>query len=421
MSRWQEGFEAHPIHDTLRELRGMAETQFQDMEQQEMPEKRRFIKVIDTFEEALKKLDPELVPTNQLDALNTNLKAPNQNIWNQLTSYASNGNVAHLTTANDHLTNQLSPLSLLMAIAKRSVREVPLRGLEKVTDEIAEALVAKKDEIQEQYDSLAKSLADAQQELTKLAASAEIQRTATDAQLAQWQKQFAEAQERRGSEYSTWRDLTDEKAKDAIQAIIDKSKEQASEAQSDAEEKLDLIIEDATIKHKAILDLYELTAGDSVASAYVENANNELKQANTWRRVSVGFIVSTVVWLLVANFFDSAVGTDGNIIWSKLVTIISLTGVLLFGAAYSSQQSNRHRSNEKRTRWFALQVKAIDPFISSLESAQQQALKKDLSEKLFGNIDEVGDKDGPVINEHAWSVVVKSITDILGKLPKNQS
>jgi len=418
MSRWKEQFDAHPIHTTLRELRGMAETQFQDMEQQEVPEKRRFIKVIDTFEEALKKLDPELVSTNQLDSLNATLIAPNQNIWSQLTSYASNGDVAHLSTANDHLTNQLTPLSLLWAIAKRTVREIPLRGLENAVDEISEALVAKKDKIEEQYNALAQSLDTSQKELTKLSASIDSNKSTTDSQLAQWQQQFADAQERRNTEFSTWKDTTDEKAKTAIQAIVDDTESKADKSQSDTEVKLQGIIDDATAKHQAILELYELTAGDSVAAGYVKNADDELKQANTWRRVSVSFIIATVIWLLVANFFDSAIGSDGNIIWSKLVTIVSLTGVLLFGAAYSSQQSNRHRSNEKKTRWFALQVKAIDPFINSLETAEQQALKKELSEKLFGNIDEAGDKNGPVINEHAWSVVVKSITDILGKLPK---
>lgn len=418
MSRWQEEFNAHPIHETLRELRKFAETQFQDMESQEIPEKRRFIKVISTFEETLGKLDPELVPANQLDSLNTALKAPNQNIWNQLTAYAGNGNVAHLATANNHISIQLTTLSLLLAIAKRSAREAPLRGLEKITDEIAEALVAKKEQIQEQYDTLSGSLADTQNELEKLTSTIEVRRTATENQLAQWQQQFSEAQERRSTEYSSWRNTTDEKAKEAIQTIVNESKAKTTHLQVSTDAKLTEIIQDAKSKHQSILDLYELTAGDSVAAGYLKNADDEFKQANNWRYITIGFIVATVIWLLVANFLDSAVNADGNIIWSKLVTIISLTGVLLFGAAYSSQQSNRHRSNEKKTRWFALQVKAVDPFISSLTPEQQQTLKKGLSEKLFGGFNEAGDKDGTVIDEHAWSVVVKSITDILGKLPK---
>jgi hypothetical protein len=50
----------------------------------------------------------------------------------------------------------------------------------------------------------------------------------------------------------------------------------------------------------------------------------------------------------------------------------SLTAVLLYGAAYSAQQSTKHRNNEKRARWFALEIKAIDPFISSLPESDQQ-------------------------------------------------
>src|SRR5690606_18584207 len=50
--------------------------------------------------------------------------------------------------------------------------------------------------------------------------------------------------------------------------------------------------------------------------------------------------------------------------WHTMLIAFSISGVLLWGAAYSAQQSTRHRNNEKRARWFALEVKAFDPFIS---------------------------------------------------------
>ncbi|WP_210467703.1 hypothetical protein, partial [Vibrio crassostreae] len=51
--------------------------------------------------------------------------------------------------------------------------------------------------------------------------------------------------------------------------------------------------------------------------------------------------------------------------WSKYLLTFSLTGVLLFGAGYTAQQSSKHREEARRTRRFALQVKALDPYISS--------------------------------------------------------
>ncbi len=89
-----------------------------------------------------------------------------------------------------------------------------------------------------------------------------------------------------------------------------------------------------------------------------------------------------------------------------------LTGVLLYGAAYSSQQSTRHRNNEKRTRGFALEVKAIDPFISSLGEEERNQLKRLLSEKLFRQSGNVGSSESRVFDEHAYKMIIKGIPEI---------
>lgn len=84
---------------------------------------------------------------------------------------------------------------------------------------------------------------------------------------------------------------------------------------------------------------------------------------------------------------------------------------MLFGAAYSAQQSTKHRNNEKRDKWFALQIKAIDPFINSLTDEQQQELKKEISTQLFGS--QHSEDDEKIVNEYALTLMTKSFTDIL--------
>ena len=58
-------------------------------------------------------------------------------------------------------------------------------------------------------------------------------------------------------------------------------------------------------------------------------------------------------------------------------------------------------------------MKAIDPFIASLDDADQKALKKQLSEKLFGQGDNETESDHKVIEEHALKTVFSGIIDIL--------
>jgi hypothetical protein len=96
--------------------------------------------------------------------------------------------------------------------------------------------------------------------------------------------------------------------------------------------------------------------------------------------------------------------------WQQFLLSVSLTGVLLFGAAYSGQQSNRHRDNEKKFRWFALQMKALDPYISSLDPEEQKELKKTLSEKFFNGVHEQESK-GNLVDEHAVGYIAKAIVD----------
>src|SRR5690606_30665197 len=116
--------------------------------------------------------------------------------------------------------------------------------------------------------------------------------------LSDWQNQFSSAQESRSQEFSKWRDaFASEKNKD-VQEIIDKHDEALDQQTGRLESELDRIIEDAKSKHQSILDLYELTAGDSVGAAYIKSADEEREQADRWRKVSVSFIVLTVTWLV---------------------------------------------------------------------------------------------------------------------------
>jgi len=219
---------------------------------------------------------------------------------------------------------------------------------------------------------------------------------------------------------------------------------------------IEAILSDGKQKHESILELYQLTAGDSVGAGYIKNADEEKSQADIWRRISVGFIVATICWMLFAYYsnskpsYDTALTlqistqqaeetksesdkkdktqtvTDSSanngyqvskqIPWALLFITFSISGILLWGSAYSAQQSTKHRKNEKRTRWFALEVKAIDPFISSLNSEQQNALKKELSEKMFGQFS--NEDDSKVIDEHVLKIVADTISGVISKIPK---
>jgi hypothetical protein len=213
------------------------------------------------------------------------------------------------------------------------------------------------------------------------------------------------------------------------------------------------LLKDGREKHQSILDLYEITASDSVGAGYLKNANEEKKQANFWRGFSVLFIISTVCWMLYAyssaptntyavqapssELQDASDTKNNNLItvnaaenvsassnnsyysipWYRFFMTFSVSGILLWGSAYSAQQSTKHRNNEKRNRWLSLEIKAMDPFIHSLPKEHQIEIKRQLTEKIFGR-DSNDNVEPKVIDEHILKIVSDAIGNVISKLPK---
>lgn len=422
MSRWNDQFEKHALHNTLRDALGLLGEDFKDMTEEEHIERRRLSKIISLFEDALSVIDPEITPITLLDQMNNSIRHPN--IWNQLNSYNSNKNHQHLVHVNNGFTNTLTDFSQLLAVSKKMEINEPLKGLERSVDEFAAAIDKKKKELIENVEGIKSSVLTQQKQLNDLSNSIDSKKKETDTLISSWQEQHSNAQDKRNSDFASdqksrvdaftaWKSDVEKDAEQQIEKLLKVSTEKLISEQNDFDGKISKFIENAENKHEAILELYELVAGDSVASGYLQNAENEKDQANFWRWATIVFIVLTAGWTAVSYFTGNTVSAEGAILWSQIVKAFSVTAVLLFGAAYSAKQSNAHRSNESKTRWFALEVKAIDPFISSLSDDDRRTLKTKLSERLFGQQNNGFENEGSILDEHAFGVLVKGITDIL--------
>lgn len=444
MSRWTELFENHPIHDTLKWLRECVSSEFNDLDENEAIEKRRFIKLLSKYEEVLEGIDVELLPFNQLDSLNNALR--NANFANQINAFKEKENVANLVEANNLFTNQITQLCLLFSLAGPSESHKPLKDIEELIDSSTNSLVQKKDKLKKDIEALQSKSQEQDGKLLSLEQLIEKNKTEVESHITNWQSQFSTAQETRSQDYNNWRNTFATEAKKEIDDLVENQSAKLESNNNTFSQKIQQLLSDGNEKHRAILDLYEITAGDSVGAGYIQNANDEGKQANFWRGVSVLFIILTVSWMLFAYFsistqalpqaqasseatekkekvtqekqaLFSGTHSDG-IPWYKLFITFSLSGVLLWGSAYSAQQSTKHRSNEKRNRWLALEVKAIDPFISSLDDLQQKEIKRQLTERIFGQSSNTGDDNPKVIDEHILKVVTDAIGGIISKLPK---
>lgn len=423
MSRWTEEFENHPLHETIRQSQTWLTDGLNEPDENAAIEHRRLKKALDALEAVLRAIDPELAPISLLNQVNQHLR--HQNFWNQLSSFSSSHNTAHLTNANNHISAQFQAIYQLSALAGAAEDVDTVKSLESAYDEFCGTLSGKSATFENE-------LSEGKNRLEKLAAERDVLvkdlaqlQANQSAKLAEWQEQFTADQTQRATEYSD-KQIERDKAyskwlaefkttkseeiskeekswNDRINSHFAKFKKMIDEFQADADE-----------KHKAILDMHGLVAEDSVAGGYKQLADHERDQANLWRRVAVGFITATVLWLGLTYWRGVQLDADGAIIWAEIAKIASLTAVLLFGAVFASKQSNLHRESEKKTRWFALEVKAIGPFISSLDDTAQKDLKAKFSERLFAQNNGEAQNSNPDANfdPNALKVVGSLVKDI---------
>jgi hypothetical protein len=437
MSRWEEQFDKHAIHQTLEQINEWIKVELDDLNEGDIGEIRRCQKVLAMLTKSVGDLDVEVAPFQQLDTLNQQLR--HQNIWNQLNSFASNKNVQHVINANDQLNPVIQTLIGLVPYSKTYDHEDTIRSLQESVDQTINGLVKKKKQLNDEFEALSQDVTELSNENTQLETTIEQRRLEVDQQISLWQQQFSEAQEKRNSGYAEWKDKVETELRGKTAEIIKDTTDEIEDMGSSSLDFLNKTKAAAEQKHMEIIELFQLASGDSISGGYANSADKERFQTNLWRSLAVGFICVTAIWIFSA--YHSAIernvpqkqqvsipiegekaqqikeiqtrATVNSVFdWSAFLLSVSLTGVLLYGAAFSGLQSNRHRENEKQMRWFALQIKALDPYINSLKEEDQKELKKTLSEKFFTGPSDSNAKDN-VLSEHAVNTLAKAMAEVL--------
>lgn len=427
MSRWSDSFHAHPVHRSLQQLDDWLRAREDDHTDGATAEIRRARKVIESFKSALNKVDPEITPIPLLDSLNAQLDE--RYLRQYMNAFSVSGALADIQATNDHFTTALQSLTWLLPYSKRSGYLQHTKVLEQVIDNAVTNIEVKQRDISEFLTSLGNKATELSALQERLEHSIETRRHEIDQQVSIWQQQFSDSQEKRLEAYTVWKERVETDLKAKSDLLLDKTKNELLTFESEAEQALKNILDDSEAKHQNIIQLYQLSSGNSIAGGYAQSAAVEDKAANTWRRVSIGFIALTVVWLAFAycqiagNFAKDPISIDAAIgnaalsyqepfSWQRFLVSISLTGVLLIGAGYASQQSNRHREEAKASRRFALQIKALDPFIHSLETEDQAELKKSLTPIFFAGYETKDQKD-EAITEKGVSIISTAICDVI--------
>lgn len=421
MSRWQKDYEDHEIWKTIDSIKVILNTKVDTLKEDYEEEKRRILKFLLKLEECLNNFDSEFFPIGIVNQINSSV-LKHQSFLNQLKQFNQDKNTAHLTNANNHLSTHMHLVVPLFTQrdtpAKKQIKSVEeqFRKFIKLVDEHNSSYKLTLDQLRNHHDKILleidqykSEIVDKEKEITDL--SDQFKTQFTDNQNAR-NEDFSKSQIEREKNYDEWRKSFELVIGEETKNLITKHDTEIQDTFDRFKAKVQKYHDISQDTHHKILELYELVANDSVKAGYMKNSQEERIQANLWRWISIGFIVIAVGWICFTYFNDFSSNIANTYIMAKILKAASLGGILIYGAVYASRQSTMHRNNEKSARQFALEISALDPFISSLDEEKQKEIKEKMTEKMFGNAHSESEKSDH-IDLNVVTTITKSIADIL--------
>lgn len=363
MSRFREQFKAHPVHNTLTNLITLTETRTEISGAEEAKEKSSFLKITNIIKQSIDKIDPDLAPWQLLDQINNTLHGHS---LPQIQAYSQNGNLQHIINANNQIRQHTAHLlPNLLSLTKFSVREKPLKSAEKVAKDFIT-------QVQKDLEETDQKIEARKNELAVLEGQIRVYETPLEEMRRNWTHQY------------------DEWIKEQRQKLKDDSTQLKKDLESkivEEEQKLEATTRNAEKAFNEIKEMLGIATTGVINNDHNKHAKDEMDASVRWRFMALAFIIGAFAWLFYAYTHPPEipeVAGDVYKAWIPILKTFSLTAVLLFAAGFTARHASSHLENARHLRGVALNVKALDPYLASLHPDQQKELKKELTEKLFG-------------------------------------
>ena len=419
MSRWSDEFDKHPIHQLLIQADEYLAIEVEDTDAEFEDERRRLKNVLGTLREVVAGLDPDFYPKQWLDQIHQHF---NGQVLNQLKAYSTQKAVNQLRAANDKATQQAPQIFNLAAMSRPQEAQESVSNAQKAFASFAASMEATANETDQRFTKHEAELAAVSEKAASLEQTLDGLDTSANDTLAEWQDDFTEKQTTRAQEHSDAQIERDTKFEELLTEWKTTVESQQAEIATKQTDKLqgtmdafkaigEETLADVKEKHASIREIHKLVGRDSVAGGYQTSAGEEKAEANRWRWISLACLAAAIIWLGFKYWSGFAATSGGGLNWPEIITASSLTAVFLVAAGYTSRQSKLHRDNEKLLRSYALETKALDPFIASLEKDEQQAIKAELVRRMFGQQNAIGRDKQVKLEEGSMKTIVGKVSD----------
>lgn len=132
-------------------------------------------------------------------------------------------------------------------------------------------------------------------------------------------------------------------------------------------------------QHKsAVEELVGIVSTSAISSHFKEVADYKRKTVNRWQFATIAGFLITIIFGVYTFVFQQGVLDTYNLIARSIVTLAlgSFTG-------YAARQVTKNEADEKYNRDMEVELKTLNPYIASLNPADQEELKKLYFSKIF--------------------------------------
>ena len=324
--------------------------------------------VVEVLQSRLRRATPQLVSGYGLSQLQSGL----QSVYNELSSYQSNKNPGHLQNARAQVEQAVLPQVWSFGPSTEQGSDESQRVLSGISARAKEAiaqLTSERDELSSRISVLAGQVAESVGRLEQLTEAVAKQRAEAGSVVAVVQQAHAEKEAERATAFdSLLRDLREQFAVLLKSASDSQAGHLVALRKSEAE----------------AAQIVQVVGNIGITGNYQKIATSESEQANTWRRITIGFFAAGMLLacLTFLKFWHEPITPENT--WSALVRLMYALAITA-PAWYAARESARHRSNSDRARQTELELASLGPFIELMPEEKKNQIREELTKRYFGN------------------------------------
>ena len=414
MSRWKTNLESQKPSEQIQSSLSLLESaSVEGLSEQNLEEYSRLLKVLKVLAVRFSRIDAELFTHNTWGNLSNHLAE----VQTQIRGFGQNRNITHLQNANnavDQFLNILRPLDSEAGSEEfKAISDANTIYQQKIFEEF-QRVKSRGDEVKGQLDTLSSAITQSKARLDENNQTIQQQKARLDQSIAEFQKQFSEAQEKRTKEFAD----TSKKNSDEFLKQAKAFDTQFAESTVQRKKEYENFFEDARKQSNAHLDflqkreaevdkIFGAIGSTAFAGNFKTTADNEASAANLWRWIALALMAGMIAVGAYAFYFSIQHEIDWKIFAFRLGTVI----VLAAPAVYAANESSKHRERERLNRKVHLELASIDAYLVLLPETERNKIKGNLAEKFFG-VPQLTEKQGQVTEKDLFGALSAALNNL---------